>query len=126
MPKKPFEITLEFMLWLEHFREEFPNKVCELESGCMVWVGNGGRRDLYKHQCTISAIGRVFRVPRIVLALKIGPEFLLKKKHDANALHTCDNGWCVNPDHLFLGTQKDNVADMMAKGRGRGGAKIYR
>lgn len=31
--------------------------------------------------------------------------------------HRCDNRRCVRPDHLFLGTAKDNVADMMAKGR---------
>ncbi len=32
-------------------------------------------------------------------------------------LHDCDIPLCVNPTHLFLGTQKDNVADCMAKGR---------
>lgn len=34
-------------------------------------------------------------------------------------LHKCDNRKCVRPDHLFLGTQFDNVSDMIKKNRGR-------
>src|SRR5258706_3864414 len=34
--------------------------------------------------------------------------------------HTCDVRTCCNPHHLFLGTQKDNIADMSNKGRDRG------
>ena len=36
--------------------------------------------------------------------------------------HHCDNPCCVNPSHLFIGTQQDNVSDMMSKGRAAFGA----
>lgn len=41
-------------------------------------------------------------------------------------LHRCDNPICCNPDHLFLGTNKDNTHDMMRKGRMPRGADAPR
>lgn len=38
---------------------------------------------------------------------------------DDHVLHRCDVGACINPDHLYLGTLKDNSADCVARGRNR-------
>lgn len=37
-----------------------------------------------------------------------------------NVLHACDQPRCANPEHLFLGTQADNIRDCVMKGRNRG------
>lgn len=39
------------------------------------------------------------------------------RKDELFALHRCDNPMCVNPGHLWWGTQKENIRDALAKGR---------
>lgn len=41
-----------------------------------------------------------------------------------SACHRCDNPGCVNPSHLFWGTQADNMLDARTKGRTRGAPKL--
>ena len=61
-----------------------------------------------------SVNGRSVKVHRLAWELTNGaiPDGMF-------VLHRCDNPPCFNPDHLFVGTPKDNVADMDAKGRRR-------
>ncbi|KKM88431.1 hypothetical protein LCGC14_1258810 [marine sediment metagenome] len=79
----------------------------ELRDECWEW--RGATRVGYG---AIKIAGRVWETHRVSWLLHHGE--LPEAKY---VCHHCDNRRCVRPDHLFLGTQQDNVDDMLRKGR---------
>lgn len=78
------------------------------ESGCWEWTGAMCRR-----YGRFSVNGKSYKANRYALYLRTG-----EMPEDRWACHTCDNPKCVNPDHLYWGTAKQNTDDRYARGRG--------
>jgi hypothetical protein len=91
-------------------RERFEKKYIELPwTGCFIWLGAAGRYG------SMAAEDGVVKGAHVVAwELKNGPV-----PKGMCVCHSCDNTLCVNSDHLFLGTHKENTHDMIRKGRHR-------
>jgi hypothetical protein len=61
--------------------------------------------------------GRLYSAHRIAYTLARGVIPPGTGYHGTIVMHACDNPACCNPLHLKLGTNRDNVRDMVAKGR---------
>ncbi len=90
-------------------REKFMNLVMpEPNTGCWIWIGrfdnNGYGRLSHREKYQVAH--------RYSFALFNG-DFDVKEW----VLHKCDNPFCVNPDHLYLGDAKQNMIDRDTRGR---------
>lgn len=92
-----------------HIEDRFWSWV-DFADDCWLWTGGKSHGYGLFH----PAKGESIRAHRFAYELTHG-----SITDELFCLHRCDNPPCVRPDHLFLGTHEENVADMMSKGRGR-------
>lgn len=81
----------------------------EPNSGCWLWGGSTDRKGYGQLRVSSNHLRYATHVA-LEIAGRPLPAGMI-------ACHHCDNPGCVNPDHLFAGTSRDNTRDMMAKGR---------
>lgn len=90
--------------------ERFWEKVHKTET-CWIWTANKNGKKAYGLFRPGGTAGKQL-AHRVSYEMKYGPI-----PEGAFCCHTCDTPLCVNPDHIFLGDNMDNIRDSCAKGR---------
>lgn len=93
----------------EHVKQTLLTRTKKTEQGC--WVCDWAHKQKYKYKYVN------FRKTRWLAHRASWTVFKGEIPEGLCVLHKCDNPPCVNPEHLFLGTKKDNAQDRSRKGR---------
>lgn len=86
--------------------------VPEPNSGCWLWVGATTKQGYGSFYVADKQARLAHRVSWFLHRGEMPPPSI-------KVCHSCDTPACVNPDHLWLGSQRDNAADCIQKGRAR-------
>lgn len=89
----------------------WPKTIRDENSGCWEWTAHIASNGYGR----FGLNGKARDSHRVAWELSFGPI-----PNGLSVLHVCDNRRCVRPDHLFLGTQRDNMIDAVRKGRMKG------
>lgn len=88
--------------------------------GCWEWTAYRTTAKSQRHRGAVGYGRFMVTWRRVILAHRYSWELHNGLVPDGMVVcHHCDNPACVRPDHLFVGTQKDNIQDMLKKGRAR-------